>query len=81
MCPECWLVGSRRRRRPERRELALPCQAGDIDGAVVIAAPHHAHGVSGQDALFISDDPFTDLVGARRLGLGTVMVLSGKYLC
>ncbi|MEZ4386690.1 MAG: HAD hydrolase-like protein [Candidatus Krumholzibacteriia bacterium] len=31
------------------------------------------------DALFISDDPFTDLVGARQLGIATVFVLSGKY--
>ncbi len=31
------------------------------------------------EALFISDDPCTDLVAARRLGLSTVFVLSGKY--
>lgn len=31
------------------------------------------------EALFISDDPFTDLVGARKLGLATVFVCSGKY--
>jgi HAD superfamily hydrolase (TIGR01450 family) len=36
-------------------------------------------GVNAGEALFISDDPFTDLVGARRLGLATVFVLSGKY--
>jgi HAD superfamily hydrolase (TIGR01450 family) len=36
-------------------------------------------GGTGDQALFISDDPFTDLVGARRLGLATVFVLSGKY--
>lgn len=36
-------------------------------------------GAPPPDALFISDDPFSDLVGARRLGLGTVFVLSGKY--
>jgi HAD superfamily hydrolase (TIGR01458 family) len=29
--------------------------------------------------LVISDDPFSDLVGARRLGLHTALVLSGKY--
>ncbi len=31
------------------------------------------------EALFISDDPFTDLVGAHQLGIATVFVLSGKY--
>ena len=36
-------------------------------------------GALPSEALFISDDPFTDLVGARRLGLATVLVLSGKY--
>jgi 4-nitrophenyl phosphatase len=36
-------------------------------------------GADPADALFISDDPFTDLVGARKLGLATVLVLSGKY--
>jgi HAD superfamily hydrolase (TIGR01450 family) len=36
-------------------------------------------GASPAEALFISDDPFSDLVGARRLGLFTVLVLSGKY--
>lgn len=36
-------------------------------------------GGTPSEALFISDDPFTDLVGARRLGIATVFVLSGKY--
>jgi len=36
-------------------------------------------GAAPAEALFISDDPFTDLVGARRLGLATVLALSGKY--
>lgn len=36
-------------------------------------------GIAPGEALFISDDPFTDLVGARSLGLGTVFVLCGKY--
>jgi HAD superfamily hydrolase (TIGR01450 family) len=36
-------------------------------------------GASPEDALFISDDPVSDLVTAKKLGLQTVMVLSGKY--
>ena len=32
-----------------------------------------------EEVLVISDDPFSDLVGARRLGLRTALVLSGKY--
>lgn len=36
-------------------------------------------GVAAGQALFISDDPKTDLVGAKRLGMGTAFVLSGKY--
>ncbi len=31
------------------------------------------------DALFISDDPVADLVTAKRLGMGTAFVLSGKH--
>jgi ribonucleotide monophosphatase NagD (HAD superfamily) len=27
----------------------------------------------------ISDDPFSDLVGAKKLGMKTAFVLSGKY--
>ena len=30
-------------------------------------------------ALMVSDDPFSDLVGAKRLGIPTAFVLSGKY--
>jgi NagD protein len=36
-------------------------------------------GADPAEALFISDDPCSDLAGARRLGLATVLVLSGKY--
>lgn len=36
-------------------------------------------GAEPAEALFISDDPVTDLAGARRLGMKTVLVLSGKY--
>ncbi len=36
-------------------------------------------GAAPAEALFISDDPFTDLAGARRLGMATVFALSGKY--
>lgn len=47
--------------------------------AVVYEQALNYLGASPQEALFISDDPFSDLVGARRLGLTTVLVLSGKY--
>ncbi len=36
-------------------------------------------GAEPGNALFISDDPVSDLVTARRLGMGTAFVLSGKY--
>jgi len=36
-------------------------------------------GALPESTLFISDDPFSDLAGARRLGMATVFVLSGKY--
>ena len=36
-------------------------------------------GVEPHEALFISDDPQADLVTARRLGMQTAFVLSGKY--
>ncbi len=36
-------------------------------------------GVSPGEALFISDDPISDLVTAGRLGMHTAFVLSGKY--
>ncbi len=36
-------------------------------------------GVGAEDALFISDDPVSDLITAGRLGMQTVFVLSGKH--
>lgn len=36
-------------------------------------------GVEASDALFISDDPVADLVTAKRMGMATAFVLSGKY--
>ncbi|MBA4378400.1 MAG: hypothetical protein C0395_07055 [Gemmatimonas sp.] len=36
-------------------------------------------GGAPRDALFISDDPVADLVTAKRLGMGTAFVLSGKH--
>jgi 4-nitrophenyl phosphatase len=36
-------------------------------------------GVAPDEALFISDDPISDLVTAGRLGIRTAFVLSGKY--
>lgn len=36
-------------------------------------------GVSAQECLFISDDPISDLATAKRLGMATAFVLSGKY--
>jgi len=52
--------------------------AGKPEPAVYLDAVNSL-GVKPADALFISDDPFTDLVGARKLGMATVLVLSGKY--
>lgn len=52
--------------------------AGKPEPAVYLDAVNSL-GVNPADALFISDDPFTDLVGARKLGMATVLVLSGKY--
>jgi len=36
-------------------------------------------GMSPGDVMVISDDPFSDLVGARRMGMSAALVLSGKY--
>jgi len=35
--------------------------------------------LSPADVLVVSDDPFSDLAGAKRMGLQTAFVLSGKY--
>jgi HAD superfamily hydrolase (TIGR01450 family) len=52
--------------------------AGKPEPAVYEAALESLGG-KPDEALFISDDPYTDLTGARRLGIRTVFVLSGKY--
>ena len=36
-------------------------------------------GVPPPDVLVVSDDPFSDLAGAKRMGMRTAFVLSGKY--
>jgi 4-nitrophenyl phosphatase len=36
-------------------------------------------GLATDAALMVSDDPFSDLVGAKQLGIGTAFVLTGKY--
>jgi 4-nitrophenyl phosphatase len=36
-------------------------------------------GVGAADVLVVSDDPFSDLAGAKRMGMQTALVLSGKY--
>jgi 4-nitrophenyl phosphatase len=36
-------------------------------------------GVSAGDVMMVSDDPFSDLLGARDAGMRTAFVLSGKY--
>lgn len=36
-------------------------------------------GVPPADVLVVSDDPFSDLAGAKRIGMRTAFVLSGKY--
>lgn len=35
--------------------------------------------LAASDVLLVSDDPFSDLVGAKRMGIQTAFVLSGKY--
>ena len=55
--------------------------------ALVIGKPSRAYyetalaklGTSAQDTTMVSDDPVGDLVGAKRMGMHTVFVLSGKY--
>jgi HAD superfamily hydrolase (TIGR01458 family) len=36
-------------------------------------------GLSPADVVIVSDDPLTDLVGGKRMGMQTAFVLSGKY--
>ncbi len=36
-------------------------------------------GLPAADAVIVSDDPFSDLAGGKRLGMAAVFVLSGKY--
>lgn len=36
-------------------------------------------GLAAEAALMVSDDPFSDLAGAKRLGIRTAFVLTGKY--
>lgn len=36
-------------------------------------------GLAAEDVLLVSDDPFSDLVGAKRMGMNAAFVLSGKY--
>lgn len=42
------------------------------------AALRHAS-ARPEEVLFVSDDPFSDLAGAKRAGMKTAFVLSGKY--
>jgi 4-nitrophenyl phosphatase len=82
-----WLDATGRKRLgPGAWAAALePCVAGG--DVLVVGKParpiYHAAleslGIEAQEALFISDDPLADLVTARRLGMGTAFVLSGKY--
>ncbi len=55
-----------------------PVCIGKPDTTLYRAALKRA-GVTADQALFISDDPVSDLKTARRLGMGTAFVLSGKY--
>ena len=36
-------------------------------------------GVEAENCFMISDDPLSDLAGAKKLGMKTVFVTSGKY--
>jgi len=55
-----------------------PIVAGKPEERIYRAALKRV-GAEAREALFISDDPVADLVTARRLGMGTAFVLSGKH--
>lgn len=54
---------------------------------VTVGKPHERiyrralekHGGQAEQALFISDDPLSDLITAKKMGMCTAFVLSGKY--
>lgn len=82
-----WLdEAGRRRLGPGAWAAALEALGGS-GGFVTVGKPsetiyHEALksiGVSGEEVLFISDDPEADLVTAGRLGMRTAFVLSGKH--
>jgi 4-nitrophenyl phosphatase len=82
-----WLdAAGRRRLGPGAWAAALETLLGAGEVAVVgkpepllYRAALERLGTTAREALFISDDPQADLVTARRLGMGTAFVLSGKY--
>ncbi len=79
-------AGGRRRLGPGAWAAALEALGGS-GNVVTVGKPSERIylealkrvGVGPAEALFISDDPVSDLVTARRLGIQTAFVLSGKY--
>ena len=72
---------------PSVGALAAAIEYATQSEGVVIGKPSAAYfqqalddlGVPAADVLVISDDPYSDLAGARRMGMRAAFVLSGKY--
>lgn len=75
------------RRAPSVGPLVAAIEYATQVEAVMIGKPSPAYlggalgelGVAPGEVLCVSDDCFSDLVGARQLGMRTALVLSGKY--
>jgi HAD superfamily hydrolase (TIGR01450 family) len=82
-----WLDDAGRRRLGPGAWAAALEAAGGAGNVITVGKPaepiYHAAlkrvAAAAADALFISDDPVADLVTARRLGMRTAFVLSGKH--
>lgn len=72
---------------PSVGALAAAIEYATQTEAVVIGKPSPAYfrqaldelGVPPGDVLVVSDDPYSDLAGAKRMGMRAAFVLSGKY--
>jgi len=66
--------------------VAAICEATRVEPVVVGKPSPEFYGLALADldlrperVLVVSDDPFSDLIGARRLGMKAALVMSGKY--
>jgi HAD superfamily hydrolase (TIGR01458 family) len=72
---------------PSVGALAMTIEYATQTEAIVIGKPSPAYfqqalddlGVRSSDVLVVSDDPYSDLAGAKRMGMHAAFVLSGKY--